>query len=93
MSDPDFRIIDRRIDKALDDRGLKGSGGDSGGDGIGKRVDKLEAKLDSLIKDVAEIKGRLAQMPTTFQLIGLTFGMIFAVMGSSFAVLRFGLPH
>ncbi len=42
--------------------------------------DMLSMKLD-----VAEIKGRLSQTPTTIQLISLVFG----IMAAAFAVLKF----
>lgn len=71
-------------------------GGDNGAGGdINKRLDKLEAqiekqntKFDNLLKDVAEIKGRLTAMPTTWQLVAL----IFAIMGAAFALIKFGMP-
>lgn len=70
-----------------------GGGHDSGMEGrvaaLEKRSERIEGKLDGLVKDVSEIKGRLAGIPTTWQLVGL----IFAIMGGSFAILRFGLPH
>jgi len=54
------------------------------------------AVLKPLIKQVSDmqnslskIEGRLVAMPTMWQLIGL----IFAIMGSAFAIIRFGLPH
>ncbi|HEV7258968.1 MAG TPA: hypothetical protein VGN82_14400 [Bosea sp. (in: a-proteobacteria)] len=70
-----------------------GGGGGTSGDmearvsGIEKRLDKIDTKLDALGKDVAEVKGRISAMPTTWQLLG----MILAIMGASFAIIRFGL--
>lgn len=70
--------------------------GDGGGtfDNMEARVKKLEddfkdikGDLKSLLKDVAEIKGRVSAMPTTWQLIG----MVLAIMGATFAFIRFGL--
>lgn len=52
-----------------------------------KQFDKLDGKVDTLVRDVAEIKGRINAMPTTWQLVGL----IIAIMGASFAIIRFGL--
>lgn len=73
-----------------------GQGGDGTGDGINKRLDRLEAqmekqntKFENLQKDIAEIKGRLSAMPTTWQLVAL----IFAIMGAAFAIIKFGMPH
>jgi hypothetical protein len=69
-------------------------GGTSGGmdarlSALESRFDRFEAKLDTLIKDVAEMKGRISAMPSTWQLLG----MILAIMGASFAIVRFGLGH
>lgn len=72
----------------------KGGTQPPGGDGMDarvsaleKRFDRFEQKLDALVKDVAEMKGRMNAMPTTWQLLG----MILAIMGASFAIIRFGL--
>lgn len=76
--------------------GLKGGGGDGTLDdmeqrvaSLEKRFDRFEAKVDALIKDVAEIKGRISAMPSTWQLVGL----ILAIMGASFTILRFTIGH
>lgn len=53
-----------------------------------KRFDRFEGKLDALVKDVSEIKGRLTAMPTTWQLVGL----VLAILGAAFAIIRFGMP-
>lgn len=62
------------------------------------RVAKLEADmsevkgdLKSLLKDVSEIKGRVASMPTAWQLLGMNLTIVLAVMGATFAIIRFGL--
>ncbi len=72
----------------------KGGTQPPGGDGMEGRVkaledkyDRIDSKLDALVKDVAEMKGRMSAMPTTWQLLG----MILAIMGASFAIIRFGL--
>lgn len=74
-----------------------GSGGGTSGGmdddriaALEKRFDRLEPKIDALVKDVAEVKGRISAMPSTWQLLG----MILAIMGATFAAIRFGLaPH
>lgn len=48
---------------------------------------RIESKLDTLIKDVAEMKGRLSAMPTTWQMVAL----VFAILGGGWAIIRFGL--
>lgn len=54
----------------------------------GKRLERIDNKLDRLAEDVAEIKGRVSALPTTWQMIGL----VVAVLAGSYAVVRFGLP-
>jgi hypothetical protein len=54
------------------------TGGDGGGSSrdMERRVAALEADMKSLIKDVAEIKGRVLNMPTTWQLFGLNVALV-----------------
>ncbi|GGA97337.1 hypothetical protein GCM10011491_27010 [Brucella endophytica] len=56
-------------------------------DSLASTVEKVADKVDRLTSDVAELKGRVSQMPTIFQLLG----MVFAIMGATFAFIRFGL--
>lgn len=53
-----------------------------------KRTGKIEEKIDKVLIDLAEIKGKLSGMPTTWQIVTL----VFAIMAGSFAIIRFGLP-
>lgn len=56
-----------------------------------KRFERFESKLDGLIKDVSEIKGRIANMPSTWQMIGITatmIGMVLAGSAGLLAILR-----
>jgi hypothetical protein len=84
--------LQRKLEAALKSGG---TGGTSGGmdDGritrLEKAFDKIDAKLDGLVRDVAEVKGRVSAMPATWQLLG----MIFAIMAATFAFVRFGMPH
>ena len=98
------RLLDDRIDRALERRFPQGSGG--GGDDGGKhRIEQLEAdvteiktillrlesKIDQLPKssDFFELKGRVSHLPTVWQLLGL----IIAIFAMAFALLRFGMPQ
>lgn len=49
-----------------------------------KRMDRVEGKLDVLSHDVAEMKGKLSQMPTTFQMVSI----VAAIMGAAVAFLK-----
>ena len=73
------------------------AGGDNGGmpPDLDARVKALEARTSEIgvdvravIKDVAEIKGKISQMPTTFQMqvwfVGVSLGLVALV----FAVAR-----
>jgi hypothetical protein len=96
-----MRLLDDRIDRALDRRFPKGIGGDGGGiDDRLARVEskvgsmeamlvRLEAKVDLLPKstEIAELKGRISQLPTVWQM----FGLVVAIFALAFALVRFGL--
>ena len=56
-------------------------------------VGKLDDDVGALIKDVAEIKGRLSQMPTTFQMQTWFVGVALGLVGLVFAVARSMAPH
>lgn len=83
------------------DASLKSGGGDGTFDGMeprvkvleyradqaDKRMERVDTKLDRALEGIARIEGRINAMPTTWQLVGL----ILAVLGASFAIIRFGL--
>ncbi|MFG1376980.1 hypothetical protein [Xanthobacter autotrophicus] len=50
---------------------------------------EIRSDLKALRIDVAEMKGRVASLPTTWQLITLVFG----ILGGAFLILKFGVPH
>ena len=52
-----------------------------------KRMERIDNKLDRALEGIARIEGRINAMPTTWQLVGL----ILAVLGASFAIIRFGM--
>lgn len=78
--------------------------GDGGGtfNGMEARVKRLEddmrevkTDLKTLIRDVSEIKGRVANMPSTWQMIGISAGLIGIVIASGgglLAILRLMAP-
>lgn len=85
MAEPDFALLDQRISRELDRR----SGAGHGGGGVDGRVSKLEtdvkeikADIKAIGKDVAELKGRAAAMPTMWQLLSLVLAIIAVIAGS-----------
>lgn len=49
---------------------------------------EVRSDLKAIRIDLAELKGRVASLPTTWQMITLVFG----ILGAAFFILRFGLP-
>lgn len=70
-----------------------GGGGGTFGDmearlkSLETRADRIDSKLETLIRDVSEIKGRIANMPSTWQMIAICGTMIGLVLASGAAVL------
>lgn len=67
--------------------------GDGGHDGgmppdLDKRVTTLEGKVDQLRVEVAELKGKVSQLPTVWTLVFANLGLAFTV-----AVLVFGIAR
>ena len=59
------------------------------------RVDKIDGKLDTLLRDSSEIKGRIANMPSTWQMIaicGTMIGIVLATGAALLGILRMLLP-
>jgi hypothetical protein len=90
------------------DAGPLASGGSGPHDpGMEQRITTLEnavgeirSDLKNILRDiqrvsldVAEIKGKLSNIPTTFQLIYMQIGFILAVFAASFALFKLVVPH
>lgn len=74
--------------------GLQPPGGGDNNGGMEARIPHLEedskenkADLKALRVDSAEIKGRISQLPTIWQMISLVFG----ILGGAFVIVKFGL--
>jgi hypothetical protein len=74
-----------------------GGGGDDGDmpPTLEARVSALETKVSeiwtdarSLVKDVAEIKGKLSNMPTTFQIVSWFVGVALGLVALVFTIAR-----
>lgn len=59
------------------------------GDRIERRFEKIDERLRTLETEGAEMKGRVSQLPTLYQIAGL----IFAIFGAAFVLIRFAPPH
>jgi archaellum component FlaC len=51
------------------------------------RVDRVDGKLDAIIKDVAEIKGKLSNMPATWQVVAINAALVGIVIASGAGLL------
>ena len=67
-------------------------------------VDEIRAELKTIRADMAsirqelaemrgEMRGRFANLPTTFQLIYMQGGFVLAIFAAAFALLRYAPPH
>ena len=70
--------------------GLAGGGGGdhTGGMDMTRRIEKLEDAVVAIRVDLAEIKGKLSHMPTTWSLLVIIIGVVFTVMGGTFGIVR-----
>ncbi len=55
---------------------------------IEARTSEIGADVRSLIKDVAEIRGKISQMPTTFQMQAWFVGVSLGLVALVFAMAR-----
>ena len=99
MSSADVRDIGqervRRLDEVRAAVDRKGGGGHDGGmppDQLAARVGKLEDKVDKIIVELAELKGKISNLPTTFQVItwvaSLNLALALGVSALVFAIAR-----
>ena len=97
--DVDYRRMEGWLDSQAMRERHSGGGPPGGGDDLGHRVAALEsdvkeinADLKTLVKDMAEIKGRLSQMPTTFQMltwfVGIALALSIGLTGLVFTIAR-----
>lgn len=60
-------------------------------------VDEIRKELQAIRHELAEMRGemrgRFANLPTTFQLIYMQGGFVLAIFAAAFALLRFAPPH
>jgi hypothetical protein len=70
-----------------------GGGSGSNDPPVEARLVRLEAAVDAVRLDLAEIKGKLSNMPTTVQLVFMQVAVILTVFFGAFALLKFGSPH
>lgn len=72
--------------------GLKGGGGGGTFDGmppdIDKRVTSLETKVDQTRIEIAELKGKVSQLPTVWTLVFANLGLAVTVAALVFGVAR-----
>jgi len=83
-----LELLRRQLQQAKTPSALKGGGGDGTFDGMEVRVtrlekqfDKIDGKLDTLVRDVAEMKGRVNAMPTTWQMVGFVVALTVGIFG------------
>jgi hypothetical protein len=57
------------------------------------RLTRIETAVDGIRLDLAEIKGKLSNLPTTFQLLYMQAGLILAIFAAAFGLLRLAAPH
>lgn len=55
---------------------------------IDKRVSALESKVDQLRVEVAELKGKVSQLPTVWTLVFANLGLAFTVAAFVFGIAR-----
>lgn len=59
------------------------------GERMERRFEKMDDRLRKQGEDIAELKGRVSQLPTLYQIAGL----VFAIFGAAFVLIRFASGH
>ncbi|WP_315729142.1 hypothetical protein [Bradyrhizobium sp. SZCCHNS2015] len=89
VSEPDnirqIRSYQQTSDLSGRDPALKGGGGDGTFDDMERRVtalekafEKVDSKLDTIIKDTSFLRGKVDAMPSTLQLLGFVVAIFVA---------------
>jgi hypothetical protein len=84
----DLELLRRRngeLEKLAKSSTLKGGGGGGTYDGMEARVaalekvfEKVDTKLDTIIRDMSYLKGKVDAMPSTLQLLGFVIAIFVA---------------
>jgi hypothetical protein len=109
MGDPpgnvDLTLLEKAIDRVLERRAAGGGGGSDFEQRLLRveraladlqaQITRMEAKIDQLPKaaDFFELKGRVSQLPTIWQLIWPLMAFVATIFGLAFVLLRFALPR
>ncbi len=56
-------------------------------------IDKIRGDLRTIRIDLDEIKGKLSNVPTTFQLVFMQAALILAIFVGAFGLLKLAAPH
>ena len=77
-----------RLRAILEQHGIDPGGGGPHPPGMDARLAALEAAVQRIDLDLAEIKGRLSNLPTTWHLGMMQAAIILAVCGAAFALVK-----
>lgn len=61
--------------------------------GLDDRLRGLDDRVRRVEIEMAEVKGRISQLPTAWMMLTGGVGLMLAIFGGSLALLRFGLPR
>jgi hypothetical protein len=98
------KLIEEFVRREYDRRHRSGGGGDDGFEPRLARLERhmdelrslfprLETKIDQLLKEVYELKGRVSQLPSLWQLFLPLIAFVIAIFGFAFALIRLAAPH